>query len=177
LKSYSFKLGIYDGDKEVYQGELSYEEMTAVISSCPDSPFNQTLYEFAASHPSSTVREYVASKDNLSNKAVEILSADKSINVLRTLVRSSSFKKFASDKLLIDLINLDFEIARNIADYHEQFEMADSAKLIVALLEATDPAILTSLAGNYSTPKKAIKELANNSDPYVANTAKNRLMG
>jgi hypothetical protein len=175
MKSYSFKLGIYDGDIEVHQGALSYEEVTAVISSCPDTPSNQALFEFAASHPSSTVREYVASKDNLSSKAVEILSADKSINVLRSLVRSSSFKKYATDKLLINLIQLDFEIARNIADCHEQFEMADSAKLIAALLEATDPAILNSLAGNYSTPKKSIKELANHSDPYVANTAKDRL--
>jgi hypothetical protein len=53
--------------------------------------------------------------------------------------------------------------------------MADSAKLIAALLESTDPAILTSLLGNYSTPKKVIKELVNNSDPYVANMAKDRL--
>ncbi len=175
MKSYIYKLGVYEGDKEVYQGALSYEEMMSVISSCPDSPSNQALFEFAAFHPSSTVREYVASKDNLSSKTVEILSADKSINVLRSLVRSSSFKKLASDKLLVELIRLDFEIARNIADYYEQYEMADSSKLIAALLESTDPAVLTSLAGNYSTPKKIIKELANNSDPYVANTAKNRL--
>lgn len=177
MKSYTFKLGIYDGDNEVYQGVLSYEEMMSVISSCPDSPSNQALFEFAASHPSSTVREYVASKDNLSSKAVEILSTDKSINVLRSLVRSSSFKKFASDKLLIDLIHSDFEIARNIADYYEQFEMADPAKLMAALLESADPAVLTSLAGNYSTPKKLIKELANNPDPYVANIARDRLKG
>ena len=175
MKNYSFKLGIYDGDKEVFQGELSYEEMMSVISSCTDSQSNQALFEFAASHPSSTVREYVASKDNLSTKAVEILSADKSINVLRSLVRSASFRKNASDKLLIELINLDFEIARSIADCYEQFDIADSEKLIAALLEATDPAILTSLVGNYSTPKRVIKELANNSDPYVANMAKDRL--
>lgn len=175
MKSYSFKLGIYDGDKEIYQGDLSYEEMMSVISSCPDSLSNQALFELAALHPSSTVREYVASKDNLSPKAVDILSSDKSVNVLRSLVRSSAFKKLASDKLLIELIHLDFEIARNIADYYEQYEMADSSKLIAALLESTDPAVLTSLAGNYSTPKKIIKDLANNSDPYVANTAKNRL--
>ncbi len=175
MKNYSFKLGIYDGDKEVFQGVLSYEEVTSVISSCEDSQSNQVLFEFAASHPSSTVRESVASKDNLSSKTVEILSADKSINVLRSLVRSSAFRKNASDKLLIDFIHLDFEIARSIADCYEQFDMADSAKLIAALLESTDPAILTSLLGNYSTPKKVIKELVNNSDPYVANMAKDRL--
>jgi hypothetical protein len=94
---------------------------------------------------------------------------------LRSLVRSSAFRKNASDKFLIDFIHLDFEIARSIADCYEEFDMADSAKLIAALLESTDPAILTSLLGNYSTPKKVIKELANNSDPYVANMAKDRL--
>ena len=175
MKNYSFKLGIYDGDKEVSQTELSYEEVMSVISSFPDSQSNEALFEYAASHASSAVREHVASKDNLSRKAVDILSADKSIDVLRSLVRSSSFRKNASDKLLIDLIHLDFEIARSIADCYEQFDMADSAKLMDALLEATDPAILTSLVGNYSTPKRVIKELANNSDPYVAYMAKDRL--
>lgn len=175
MKNYTFKLGIFEGDKEVYQGNLSYEEVMSLVSTSFDGEANEKFYEFAALHPSSVVREYVASKDNLSAHTIEILSSDKSINVLRSLVRSASFKKIAGEKLLVDFINLDFEIARNIADCFEQFDMADSSKLIAALLECNDPAVLTSLASNYSTPKKIIKLLVENDDPYVANTAKDRL--
>lgn len=47
--------------------------------------------------PPVIVREYVAGKDCLSIRAVDVLSTDKSINVLRALVRSSAFKKHVSD--------------------------------------------------------------------------------
>lgn len=175
MKNYSYKLSVYDGDKEVFQEPLSYEGMISLISSCPDSEPYQALFDFAAAHPSSLVREYVAGKDHLSKKAVELLSGDKSINVLRALVRSSAFKKYAGDKLLIDLISLDSEIARSIADYYEQFEMADSSKITAALLQSTEPAVITNLVGNYSTPKKIIKELVNYPDSFVASAAKDRL--
>jgi hypothetical protein len=175
MKNYTYRLSVFDGDKEVFQESISYEGMMSLISSCPDSDSYQALYDFAAAHPSSVVREYVAGKDNLSKKTVELLSCDKSINVLRALIRSSAFKKYAGDKLLMDFISLDPEIARSIAEYYEQFEMADSSKLTAALLQSSEPSVLAGLVGNYSTSKKIIRELVNHPDSYVASSAKDRL--
>jgi len=175
MKNYTFKLAVLEGDKEVFQESLSYEAMISLISSSPDTEAFQSLYDHAATHQSAIVREYVAGKDNLSKNSVDILSADKSINVLRALVRSAAFKKHACDEILVNLILLDIEIARSIADYYEEFKMTDSDRILNALLQINEPAVMTNLINNYSTPKKVLKELANYPDSFVATAAKERL--
>ena len=36
MKNYTFKLGIFEGDKELYQGNLSYEEVMSLVSTSFD---------------------------------------------------------------------------------------------------------------------------------------------
>jgi len=170
-----FKLVVEDGGKEVFAEPLSYETISNIASSYDDSKDSNKFFALAARHPASTVRENIAYKDNISKEILSLLTADKSLPVLRNLVRTEAFKKNASEEDIERLIHLDVEIAQNIAGDIDSYEQADAAKLCTMFLSMEDPSILASLAGNYNAPKKVLKELASNSDPYVALQAKNQL--
>ena len=170
-----FKLVVEDGGKEVFSEPLSYETISNIASSYDDSKDSNKFFALAARHPASSVRENIAYKDNISKEILSLLKADKSLPVLRNLVRTVTFKKNASEEDIERLIRLDVEIAQNIAGDIDSYEQADAGKLCAIILSMEDPSILASLAGNYNTPKKVLKELVNNPDPYVALQAKNQL--
>lgn len=174
-KDLVFKLIVTNGGKEAYSANLSYEAVANVTSSFADNSENNDYFILAAQHPASTVRENLAYKDNLSSEVVELLSKDTSIGVLRNLVRSNAFKENATQAQLEQLIKLDTEIAQSIAGNVEGYEQADVNKLATLLAANDDPAVVASLAQNYSTPKKILKTLTTHSDPYVASEAKARL--
>lgn len=170
-----FKLVVEDSGDEVFSKPLSYETVANIVSSYEDADESNGFFALAAQHPASSVRENVAYKDKLSEEILGLLINDKSIPVLRNLVRTEAFKENASAEVIERLIKLDVEIAQNIAGDIDSYQQADASKLCTLILGLDDPSILASLAGNYSTPKKVLKELVNHSDPYVAAEAKRRL--
>jgi hypothetical protein len=170
-----FKLVVEDSGEEVFSKPLSYETVANIVSSYEDADESNGFFALAAQHPASTVRENVAYKDKLSEEILGMLINDKSIPVLRNLVRTEAFKENASAEVIERLIKLDVEIAQNIAGDIDSYQQADANKLCTLILGLDDPSILASLAGNYSTPKKVLKELVNHSDPFVASEAKRRL--
>lgn len=170
-----FKLVVEDGGKEVFSKGLSYDDVASITSGFADIDENNDFFSLAAQHSASTVREYVAYKDKLSAPTVELLLGDKSIPVLRNLVGTEGFKENASASEIERLMNLDVEIAQNIAGNIDSYQQADASNLYAIILKMSDPSILASLAANDSTPKKVLKELAKHPEPYVAATAKRRL--
>jgi len=170
-----FKLVIEDDGKEVFSEPLSYETLSNIASNYEDAEDSNKFFALAAQHPASSVRENIAYKDKISEEIMSTLIADKSIPVLRNLVRSEAFKENASAADIERLIHLDVEIAQSIAGDIDSYQQADASKLCAVILSMEDPSILASLAGNYSTPKKVLKELVNHPDPYVASEAKKRL--
>jgi hypothetical protein len=170
-----FKLVVEDSGEEVFSKPLSYETVANIVSGYDDADESNGFFALAAQHPASTVRENVAYKDKLSEEILGMLINDKSIPVLRNLVRTEAFKENAAADVIERLIKLDVEIAQNIAGDIDSYQQADASKLCTLILGLDDPSILASLAGNYSTPKKVLKELVNHSDPYVAAEAKRRL--
>jgi hypothetical protein len=170
-----FTIHASDDGKEVFTAPLSYEAFANIISNYPDHEDSNDFFLLAVKHPASTVRENIAYKDHLSSEVIEILAKDKSVSVLRNLVRSSAFKEQASHEMLEKLINLDIEIAQSIAGDVESFQEADVTKLANLLAVHEDPSVVASLANNYSAPKKILKKLLTHPDPYVANAAKARL--
>jgi hypothetical protein len=174
-KKIIFKIVVLEDGKEKFSENLSYEAASNIVSNFPDRIESNEFFLLAAQHPASTVRENVAYKDKLTSDVVEILANDGSVAVLRNLVRSNAFRETASQDLLEKLISLDVEIAQSIAGSVESFEQADANKLAAAIATHEDPSVVSSLAGNYSTPKKILKTLINHPDPYVASEAKSRL--
>ena len=173
-ESPTFKLSVTSGKKTI-EIPISYESLASFISSYPDRPDSATLFELAASHPSSYVREQVAYKENLSEATVEILKQDSSINVLRCLARTESFRKYAHLEDVLRFVSLDPELAQSVASYFESYEQVEPSKIIDALSKSTDPGILYSLVSNYSTPKKVVKSFTNHADPHIAGEAKARM--
>lgn len=170
-----FKLVVSENGNEVLSTTLSYEAMRNIISNASDNKDNSELFSLAAKHPAAEVREQVAHKDNLLPDAIELLSKDKSVSVLRNIVRTKKFKESASFEELGALLALDSEIAESIARDVEDYTEVDTNKLAQAIAEHPDPMVVAGLAGNYSTPKKILKSLLKHSDPYVVSEAKERL--
>ena len=166
------KVVISEGSKEVLSTPISYNTFASVVSETPDSKGNQEFFAIAAKHLAQNVRENVASKDNLDKATVDLLSNDSSVNVLRNLVRTAGFKKYAKQDLLEKLIQQDPDIAQDIAGDRESYEQADANKIIDLIIKLNDPYVINSIASNYSTPKKILKILMAHPDPSVAFEAK-----
>jgi len=169
---YVYKLVVEQNGKQVVTKVLTYKMVGDITSSLDDNEENNDFFEVAAHHPASSVRENVASKDSISIAAMETLSTDNSMAVLRNLVNSSCFRENASEEMVEILINMDVEIAESIASYIGSFENVDTNKLASLLSESTEPAILATLAGNSDTPKKILKVLSTHSEPEIASQAK-----
>lgn len=173
--SIKFKLVIEQDGEDVLDTFLSYEEISNFISNADDDVANTKLYEFAALHSSSQVRENVASKNSLNETTVQVLQADPSISVLRNLVLSKKFRECASSQLLERYISMDTELARSIASDIESFGGTATVQLAKIISEHTDPAVLACLARNYQTPKNVLKSLADSCDSLVAREARRQL--
>jgi len=173
--SIKFKLVIEEDGKEVFSDLLSHEDLANIVSNCDDDGENNDFYLLASKHPASAVRENVAYKGCLSEEIISLLINDKSISVLRNLVGSEAFKENATNEDIQRLLSFDIEIAQTIASDLDSYQQADVGKLYPIILSFSEPSILVALADNSNTPKKILKELANNQNPFVAKKAKRSL--
>jgi len=170
-----YKLIIEENGKEALSKTLTYEDVERLASYYDDSVESNDFFVLAARHPAASVRENVASKDKISEAVLGLLINDKSITVLRSLVRSEAFREHASIEDIERLINIDAQIAQTVAENIESYQQADTGNLCSLIMRMEDPSIVSSLANNYSTPKKILKELMKHADPYVVKQAKKRL--
>ena len=177
-KNLTFRLLITDdedGDAKVADIALSYEVVSSIISSIPDSPSMDDVYYAAAMHPAPSVRESVAYKDKLSEKVFRILAEDNSVSVLRNLSRTDSFSKHADLSLVKRLIAMDSELAQNIAGRADSLEQVDTDAVLGDLISSRDPSIRYAVVNNWSAPKRFAKALLADKDSQVAEEAKRRL--
>lgn len=173
--SLKFKIVISEKGDESFSAALSFEDVMSIVQNCPDDAKHHEFFALAARHPASSVREAVACKDCLAEETVRELCKDSSISVLRNLVRSLGFRKYAPEEEVLRLLGLDSEIAQSVADNLESFQQLDASELASILAEHQDPSVVASVAGNYSAPKKIVKGLVGHPDPYVARQAVERL--
>ncbi|MBF0547525.1 MAG: hypothetical protein HQM08_24000 [Candidatus Riflebacteria bacterium] len=151
---------------------LGTEQICDVIRSFPDIDSNSKIFSEFAKSPSYKVRAEVASKDNLDEGTVNCLSNDTEIEVLRELIRSQAARKHLKEEQFIKILEKDGEVASRIASTLELFENVDTQKIAELILNNDDPSIRQQLASNYSAPKKILIKLTKDSDPDVANSAK-----
>lgn len=102
---------------------LSPAQLRGIVSHSEDVEGNQELFDLCAQHESASVREEVASKDNISETTCRLLSKDAQINVVRCLMRSRSVPLFLDGDMVLSLIDRgDVEVLESIANYIERFE-------------------------------------------------------
>lgn len=158
--------------KESICFELGYEDVRNIVSEMPDTTENITKFALLAKHPSSHVREAVASKDNLDEATVEALISDNVIEVLQALLGSRLARQYLSTEKLISVISRDATIAEYIAGYIECFDNANTDKLSSDLACHQDPRVRAALARNFGAPKKVVRSLVRDQDPKVQAEAK-----
>jgi len=155
--------------------ELSYEDIASIISNLPDIPENTEIFELFSSHPSASVRENVAGKDNLNGPTIHQLANDPSGDVLRYLVRSDKAREYLDTEQIIAIIDRDIDAAKNIASCIERYASADTDDIADRLLEHPDPKVRNELAGNSSAPRKVLRALLKDVDAAVRFSAKRSL--
>lgn len=172
----TYKVIAVSKDNKIIQEEiLSYDSLATLIGSMPDDHSLEKFYELAATHPASTVRENVSYKDNLSKATVNTLANDSSVNVLRNLTRSQSFRENATEEMLTRMMAIDPEVAQSIAGYIDSYEDCNTSKIVELLLALADPCVAGALANNYNSPKNILKKLSQHPDPYISNQAKKNI--
>jgi hypothetical protein len=168
----SYFLVIEEDHQESLRKPLSFAEVAALASMAIDSASNERLLALLAEHPSARVRTEVAGKDNLSDATVARLLADKSPDVIQTMVRHSRrFRSTATIEQLQALIDRDVGLAEAIASTALEFGEVDAAQLVDILLAQPDPAIHETLACLDLPGPKSRRAVLAHPDPLVAHTA------
>ena len=161
-------LVIIDGQEFV----IGTSAIQSLVTSTPDDIANSTLFSLLAKHPAATVRWAVACKEKLAPETAILLSKDKDLDILRSIVRNETFRKVATDKDLKRLFEIgDRNLRESIANNPETYENCEYNLILKLILDCKDSGIRTSLAENYKTPKRILKILKNDSDPDVRSAA------
>lgn len=155
--------------------DLGSSDLGNIASNLPDQEGNAPVFTALAGHPASYVREQVATKEHLSEAALNKLIGDVSVNVLRNVVGSQRARTSATTEQLLAAIARDVDAAENIARSVESYDNADTDKLADALMTHTDPKVRTALANNSSAPKKFLKALLKDEEPDTRAAAKSSL--
>ncbi|MFN3456307.1 MAG: hypothetical protein ACK4Z8_01860 [Novosphingobium sp.] len=170
-----YKLIIEIEGSAVFAEELGSEAVSGLIGRLPDTSENKELFGYLAKSASSEIRSDIACRDNLMEETVEYLSKDSSVDVRRRLSGQTPFREWASTELLLEYINADIECAKIIACSVGEYSNADTNKIAAELCKHPDPDVRNTLAGNWGTPKKFLKQLASDSDASVRSSAKQAL--
>lgn len=164
---------IYDAEGNKHEMALSHNALGYALNSVENTEENAKFFEFLATHPAEHVRQALAQNDFLTEKTIRILSRDKSVSVLRNLVWRIAYRKYATEEDINYAIDLNVEVAVEIARNVTEFKKVSKQKILKKLLSCKDPAILEIVAGSYDTPKNIVKQLEKHSDGAVRYSAKN----
>ncbi len=164
---------VFENDGKVIATQnFNFCQIRDYVNSLDDSQSNNDIFKILAKHPSQEVRQQVASKDSLNMDVAQIFESEKSLNVIRSFVRSDSCKKYSSNELLVKWIALDVEVACSVASRLESYENADIDEILKILIKHSDPSVLNEIAENSSIPKKYLKELSKHKDTKISSAAK-----
>ena len=150
---------------------LGTQQIDSLVSCAEDTAEFAGLFSATAQHPANCVRLTVAGRDQLPGDAALALAHDPCANVRTQVARSRVFGRFATEAVVLKLIDSDPQVAEAIAGGIEQFENADVNTLCEALVRHPDPTVRRALAWNSGTPLKWVKKLRNDPAQDVAATA------
>lgn len=165
---------IRDGNDMICEAPISHEVLAFAVAATEDVADNFNYFKLMARHPSSLVREEVATKDCLDQHTVSLLVKDKSIDVVRSVVATQGFAQYATTDDLVTAIDRDTALAIAIVDKVNQLENADTTAVwqkladvggVGGTVDVGDTALLIELGNNHDTPSELLEQLASHPDP------------
>jgi hypothetical protein len=156
--------------------KIGVDLLERIASNLNDNEENQLLFEELSKSSSAAIRSEIAYKDKINEETAKILLNDTDPKVLERILRNDIAKNIADMGVLQRIIDQNSEdVLKALADSIESFENISADVLANALLSKNNPSVDYSIASNYSTPKKILKQLLKHSDPDVVMAAKNSL--
>ena len=156
--------------------KLGYEELNDISGCLSDSKKNRPVFDELAKSPSSMIRMEVSLNQAISDRTVELLLADSSIEVLREIVDNSRSRWIITEEIIERLIsNGDTDLLCTIADEVEDFYECDVEGICEKLVHQKDPQVRRRLASNSDTPGEFIEELIDDEDMDVPRAARKTL--
>ena len=156
--------------------KVGIELLTKFTHSLPDDESMNDIFHVLATSDSENIRGFIAYQDTISVETALLLLNDASDLVLSRIVRNQIAKTVIDKDILERIISRGNdatleEIGLNFHDY----EKVSPEFTINKLLEKGSLISILSIAGNYDTPSKFLKQLTHHSDPDISRTAKNTL--
>lgn len=129
--------------------EIDHSDLSSIINVLSDKKSNAHFISSLRNHPVSEIRRVVADNPYMGIDTLKYLARDKSIRVVRSVADNNrALTKFKSS-LLLEMISRDVSVAKVIALSLGSISKKTCNKIIPALLQHTDPAVV-EIAQNYT---------------------------
>lgn len=155
---------------------LGVESMKSIAQCIDDKPEFQEIYHEMALSDISSIKEYIANKDHISKETAKLLLADKDDKVLENIISNEAVKTVMTDEDIEHIIkNASQNTIKDLIRYLDGYENVDMDRAYSKLLASNNADIVLTIAENYSTPKKLLRQLAKYPDSDIARAAKESL--
>lgn len=175
MQKLEFTLVVTREDGTTIEASLGYSVVRSIAQTVDDHPSQMMLIDVLARHPSSSVRQEVASRDCLSEERIAALADDPDIEVRRAVRRSAAFCRWATTERLLEMSAGDVDFALQVACDVQCFDAAEIDRLAEGLAQHSDPQVRAALAEGWRTPKRILKKLLKDQDHEVGIIAQRTL--
>jgi hypothetical protein len=142
----------------------------------PDKEIFADIFQELAKSNSRTIRAEIARRDKINEDTVLYLIQDKSVDVLRNLVRNEKFQEIATLEHIKTLINSgDTGVLEELVYSADKFEKNICEYISKEAIKSTDTDVRYALADNKNIPMNYLHDLTNDEDWGVANQAKDTI--
>lgn len=151
----------------------SIKELSSCLGEKPE--FKDVFHQMALSEIAH-IRENIAWKDKILEKTARLLLRDTDHKVLEQIVSNEVAQQIATDDDIDYIIEHSTQsVIKNLIENLSRFENIDIHRIYFKVLKSNNADILLTIAENYDTPKKILKQLLKHEDIDIARVAKERL--
>lgn len=160
--------------------EIGHIELAMIIRELADNERHAAFYRAFHQSESPLIRRIIAMKNCIDEETTLNFLKDKDLGVLRNIVSTEAFQKYADEDSILALLNIEDEelsinTLKNIRQ--EAFEeRLDIDKICDMFLKSPNPAMRMALSENCDLPRKYLLKLAKDPDANVREEV-NRMLG
>jgi len=158
---------------------IGHQFLEDIVRNIPDTKENKAIFDILALSDNPSVKEDIASKDNLNKKTIHLLLEDTNQDVVDNVLSNRDLAKYIKEDVLFKIIKTDnIKHLKTIASNVEDYKKCDICKIVKKLANHKNPLIRYELVRwrpSEIITTKILKQLANDKDIDVAKEAQEEL--